>query len=167
MSRQHYTAADVQRYPSNMHLLLALLLAQTEFPQSKELPPANGYSHVVTTGPGKMIFISGQVAMNREGKVVGVGDFRQQTEQALLNLKAALSAAGADFNHVVKLNWYVKNFKPEQLPILREVRARYLNKANPPASTLAGVSELFLPDVLIEVEAIAVIPSAGQSPNPK
>jgi len=141
-----------------MYLLLALLLAQTEYPQSKDLPQANGYSHVVATKPGKMIFISGQVAMNKEGKVVGVGDLKSQTEQAMLNLKTALAAAGADFSHVVKLNWYVKNFKTDQLPIIREVRARYLNKTNPPASTLAGVAELFLSDVLIEVEAIAIIP---------
>jgi len=139
-------------------LALLLTLAQTEYPQSKDLPPANGYSHVVATKPGKMIFIAGQVAMNKEGKVVGVGDLKTQTEQAMLNLKTALAAAGADFSHVVKLNWYVKNFKTDQLPIIREVRARYLNKTNPPASTLAGVAELFLSDVLIEVEASAVIP---------
>jgi enamine deaminase RidA (YjgF/YER057c/UK114 family) len=90
--------------------------------------------------------------------VIGIGDLKAQTEQAMLNLKTALAAAGADFSHVVKLNWYVKNFKTDQLAIIREVRARYLNKTNPPASTLAGVSELFLADVLIEVEAIAVIP---------
>ncbi len=141
-----------------MYLILAFLLAQTEYPQSKDLPPANGYSHVVTARPGKMVFISGQVAMNKEGKVVGIGDLKAQTEQAMLNLKTALAAAGADFSHVVKLNWYVKNFKADQLPIIREVRARYLNKTNPPASILAGVAELFLADVLIEVEAIAVIP---------
>lgn len=137
---------------------LLLTLAQTEFPTSRDLPPANGYSHVVTAMPGKMIFISGQVAMDKQGKVLGPGDLRAQTEQALNNLKTALAAAGADFSHVVKLNWYVKNFKPDQLPIIREVRAKFLSKTNPPASTLAGVSELFLPEVLIEVEAIAVLP---------
>jgi enamine deaminase RidA (YjgF/YER057c/UK114 family) len=138
---------------------LLLTLAQIEFPTSKDLPPANGYSHVVTATNGKMIFISGQVAMDKQGKVLGPGNLRLQTVQALNNLKTALAAAGADFSHVVKLNWYVKNFKPDQLPIIREVRAKFLSKTNPPASTLAGVSELFLPDVLIEVEAIAVIPN--------
>jgi len=140
-------------------LPLLLALAQTEFPTSKDLPPSNGYSHVVTAMPGKMIFISGQVAMDKQSRVLGAGDLRVQTEQALNNLKTALAAAGADFSHVVKLNWYVKNFKPDQLPIIREVRAKYLSKSNPPASTLTGVSELFLPDVLGEVEAIAVLPT--------
>lgn len=140
------------------HIALLLTLAQTEYPQSKDLPPANGYSHVVTARSGKMVFIAGQVAMDKSGKVVGVGDLKTQTDQALQNLKTALAAAGADFSHVVKLNWYVKNFKSDQLPIIREVRAKYLSKTNPPASTLAGVAELFLPDVLIEVEAIAIVP---------
>ena len=139
-------------------ILLMLALGQIEYPQSKELPPANGYSHVVTAKSGKMVFIAGQVAMDKSGKVIGAGDLKAQTEQALLNLKTALAAAGADFSHVVKINWYVKNFKSDQLPIIREVRGRFLSKTNPPASTLAGVEQLFLPDVLIEVEAIAVIP---------
>jgi len=137
---------------------MLLTLGQLEFPQSKDLPPANGYSHVVTAKTGKMIFIAGQVSMDASGKFLGVGDLKAQTEQALKNLKSALAAAGADFSHVVKINWYIKNFKPEQLPVIREVRSRYLNKTNPPASTLAGVAELFLADALIEVEAIAVLP---------
>jgi enamine deaminase RidA (YjgF/YER057c/UK114 family) len=141
-----------------MYLLFALLLSQLDYPKSAELPPANGYSHVVTASSGKMVFIAGQVALDKQGKIVGKGDLKVQTEQAMLNLKAALAAAGADFSHVVKLNWYVKNFKAEHLPIIREVRARYLHKVDPPASTLAGVAELFLEDVLIEVDAIAVVP---------
>lgn len=137
---------------------LLLALAQTEYPTSKALPPANGYSHVVVAQPAKMIFIAGQVAMNADGKIIGVGDLKAQTEQALLNVKSALAAAGADFSHVVKMNWYVKNFQSSQLPTIREVRSRFLNTKTPPASTLAGVAELFLPDALIEVEAIAVLP---------
>lgn len=140
-------------------LTLLLAFAQTEYPKSKELPPANGYSHVVTAKPGSLVFIAGQVSMDKDGRFIGAGDLKAQTEQAMKNLKTALAAAGADFSHVVKINWYVKNFKPEQLPVIREVRARYLSTTNPPASTLAGVAELFMADALIEVEAIAVIPS--------
>jgi enamine deaminase RidA (YjgF/YER057c/UK114 family) len=139
--------------------LAQITLGQTSFPVSKDLPPANGYSHVVVTRPGRMVFIAGQVAMNKEGKMVGSGDLKAQVEQALLNVKAALAAAGADFSHVVKMNWYVKNFHSSQLPVIREVRSRFLNTKTPPASTLAGVTELFLPDALVEVEAIAVLPN--------
>ncbi len=142
------------------YLLATALLAQTQFPNSSELPPANGYSHVVVTQPGRMVFISGQVAMDKSGQIVGKSDLKAQVEQALRNLKAALAAAGTDFNHVVKINWYVKNFQASQLPMIREARNRYINTTNPPASTLAGVSELFVPEALVEVEAIAILPES-------
>ncbi len=142
------------------YLLAVALLAQTQFPKSAELPPANGYSHVVVTQPGKMVFIAGQVSMDKNGKIVGTGDLKAQVEQALRNLKTALAAAGTDFNHVVKMNWYIKNFQSSQMPTIREARNRYLNPVNPPASTLVGVTELFLPEALIEVEAIAILPES-------
>ena len=142
------------------YLFAALLVAQTQFPKSSELPPANGYSHVVVTQPGRMVFISGQVAMDKSGKIVGTGDLKAQVEQALRNLKTALAAAGTDFSHVVKINWYVKNYQASQLPMIREARNRYINTTNPPASTLAGVSELFVPEALVEVEAIAILPQS-------
>lgn len=126
---------------------------------SEALPPANGYSQVVTAQPGTMVFVSGQISVDQLGQIVGVGDLRIQTEQALLNLKNALAAAGATFDHVVRINWYVKNFNADSLPIIREIRARYYNQQHPPANTLAGVAELYPPEALIEVEATAVIPN--------
>ncbi len=137
---------------------LLLTLAQIEYPAPKDLPPANGYSHIVTAKPDKLVFIAGQVSMDKQGKIVGPGDLRAQTEQALSNLKTALAAAGANFTHVVKINWYIKNFNSSQLPTIREVRAKFLPATNPPASTLVGVAELFNPEALIEIEAIAVLP---------
>jgi len=112
---------------------------------------------VVVATPGKMIFISGQIAMDPSGNIIGAGDLRIQTEQAMRNLGSALDAAGATFDNVVKINWYVKNFNGDQLPLIREIRARYLNQSHPPANTLAGVAELYPPEALIEVEAIAII----------
>ena len=123
------------------------------------LPPANGYSQVVTAQPGTMVFVSGQISVDQHGRIVGEGDLRVQTEQALLNLKNALATAGASFDHVVKINWYVKNLCADSLPIIREIRARYYNPQHPPANTLAGVAELYPPEALIEVEAIAIIPN--------
>lgn len=134
------------------------LSAQTRFLKPEGIAPATGYSHVVVTSPGKLVFISGQVARDKQGNLVGKGDLHAQTVQVFENLKAALAAAGATFNDVVKINWYVKDYKQENLAVLREVRTMYVNKDNPPASTLAGVAALAQDDYLIEVEAVAAIP---------
>jgi enamine deaminase RidA (YjgF/YER057c/UK114 family) len=142
-----------------MFVIAAMRLsAQAEFLKPEGLSPANGYSHVVVTQPGKLAFIAGQVANNAQGQLVGKGDLKTQAEQVFENLKTALSAAGTSFEHVVKITWYVKDYKPESLAILREVRNRYVNNTSPPASTLVGVASLFQSDYLIEVEAVAVIP---------
>jgi enamine deaminase RidA (YjgF/YER057c/UK114 family) len=108
--------------------------------------------------PGKLVFIAGQVANDKQGKLVGKDDLKAQATQVFENLKTALAAAGATFNDVVKINWYVKSYKPELLPVLRDVRNLYINKSAPPASTLIGVASLFQEDYLLEVEAVAVIP---------
>ncbi len=134
------------------------MFAQNEFIKPKDVAPGNGYTHVVVTRPGKLIYISGQVGNDLSGQIMGKGDLKAQAEQVFVNMKAALTAAGASFDDVVKINWYVKDFKPEYLPILREIRNKYVNKANPPASTLVGVQSLFREECLIEVEAIAVVP---------
>lgn len=136
----------------------ATLSAQTEFPKPDGLAPANGYSHVVIAKPGKLVFISGQVANDKQGKLVGKDDLKAQAVQVFENLKAALSAAGATFDDVVKITWYVKGYKTEYLPILREVRNSYVNKERPPASTLVGVAALFQDDYMLEVDAVAVVP---------
>ncbi len=116
-----------------------------------------GYTHVVTTQPGKVIFLAGQTALNAKGEVVGAGDLRAQATQVFENLKTALSAAGATFNDVVKLNYYVVNMKPADPPVIREVRGKFVSAEHPPASTLVGVAALARPEFLIEIEAIAVV----------
>jgi len=134
------------------------LVAQTEFLKPSGLAPAHGYTHAVVTRPGKLIFLSGQVANDPSGQLVGRGDLKAQTEQVFANLKTALSASGVTFNDVVKITWYVKGYMPDDLPILRGIRDKYVNIASPPASTLIGVASLFQEDYLLEVDAIAVIP---------
>lgn len=133
------------------------LSAQTEFINPKGLAAPHGYTHVIATKPGKMVFISGQVAMDKAGHLVGKGDLRTQTKQVFENLKAALAAAGATFDDVVKITWYVKGYNPSLLPTLRDVRDQYVKKEAPPASTLVGVTSLFQDDYLLEVDAVAVI----------
>jgi enamine deaminase RidA (YjgF/YER057c/UK114 family) len=115
------------------------------------------YTHAVEVSGGKTLFISGQVALDEKGELVGRGDLREQTRKVFENLKRALAAAGARFADVVKTTYYVVGYRPEHLATIREVRSEYLSPAHPPASTLVGVEALFLEGVLIEVEAIAVV----------
>lgn len=126
------------------------------YPVSPDLSTPRGYSHVVTAS-GKMIFVAGQISVDKSGAVVGAGDLRAQTVQVLENVKAALAAAGATFADVVKQNTYVVNLNAEALPIIREVRGQYFPAENPPASTLVGVTALAMDGLLIEVEVVAVV----------
>jgi reactive intermediate/imine deaminase len=126
------------------------------FVKSDLLPPSPGYSQAVELRPGRLIYVAGQVSMDRSGKLVGEGDMHAQAQQTFENLKAALEAAGARFENVVKLNYYVLD--AAQLPAVREVRNKFINIANPPASTAVEVKGLFREGYLIEVEAVAVVP---------
>ncbi|GCE29131.1 enamine deaminase RidA [Dictyobacter alpinus] len=126
------------------------------FINPETLPSMPGYSHVVEVTRGRTIYIAGQIALNQVGAIVGMQDFRAQTQQVFENLKAALAAVDANFSHVVKLNIYVVDIS--QVLILREVRDHYVNTANPPASTLVEVRKLAREEFLIEIEAIAHLP---------
>jgi reactive intermediate/imine deaminase len=127
------------------------------FIKSEALPPSPGYSQAVEIRPGaRVLYIAGQVALDRSGKLVGEGDLRAQAAQTFENLKATLQASGASFENVVKLNSYFVDIS--QLAAFREVRDRYINLANPPASTAVEVKRLFREGFLIEIEAVAVVP---------
>ena len=114
-----------------------------------------GYSHLVEVRGGRTLYLAGQLALDEDGNLVGAGDFRAQVEQVFANLKARLAEGGATFNDVVKLNYYLTE-AADLLPV-REVRNRYINTENPPASTLVVVKRLVREEYLIEVEAIAVV----------
>jgi enamine deaminase RidA (YjgF/YER057c/UK114 family) len=119
------------------------------------LAPPVGYSHVATVSSGRLVFVSGQVALDGKGNIVGKDDFRAQARQVFENLRAALEGVGAGFRDVIKLNTYVVDLAG--LPHFRAVRDEYVNTANPPASTAVQVVRLFRPEFLLEVEAIAVV----------
>lgn len=131
---------------------------QTQFLNPPTLSPTFGWTHVVTATGGKTVYVSGQVSVNERGEVVGKGDLHAQTEQTFKNLQHAMAAVGARFQDVVKMSLFVVGLKPEHVPIIREVRGRYVHAEKPPASTLVGVSALVGADWLIEIEVIAVIP---------
>jgi enamine deaminase RidA (YjgF/YER057c/UK114 family) len=116
-----------------------------------------GYTHVVEVTAGRPVYIAGQVALDRSGVVVGPGDIPVQARQVFDNLQTALHAVGATFEQVVKLNYYLVD--ATQLPVVREVRDEYVNTQQPPASTAVEVRRLVRDDLLIEVEAVAVIAS--------
>ena len=114
-----------------------------------------GSSHVgEATGPGRIVYIAGQLGLKPDGSIAG--DFRAQAVQAFENLKAALAAVGATFDDVVKLNNYLIDIGAN-LGHYREVRDKYVNVASPPASTTIGVPALARPDALYEVEAVVVL----------
>lgn len=131
------------------------MASKLRFINPDAIPKPPGYTHVVeTTGPGRIVYIAGQLGFGKDGKM---GDFRAQTVQAFENLKAALAAVGANFDQVVKLNNYLVDIKTN-LPIYREVRDKYVNTAAPPASTTIGVPALAREDALYEVEAVVMLP---------
>ena len=117
-----------------------------------------GYTHVVeAAGPGRLIYIAGQLGLDRDNRIAGApGDFRAQAEQTFTNLKHALDAVGAGFEHVVKLNNYLVDIS--HLPVFREVRDRFVDTSAPPASTTIAIAGLARREALIEVEAVAVVP---------
>ena len=125
----------------------------------RQNPPAihapRGYSHVVEArAPGRTIYVAGQVGMAPDGKIAP--DFRAQVTQCFENLKAALAAAGAGFEHVVKTTNYFIDIA--QIPVFRQVRDRYVDTKAPPASTAVQVVKLAAPEFLFEIEAVAVVP---------
>lgn len=123
-------------------------------PSPEGVAPGNGYSHVAT-GPGRWVAIAGQVSLDADGEFVGVGDPAAQAQQVFANLERCLTAAGATFADVVKLNFYVTDIGI--LPAVRTARDAYVDTVNPPASTAVQVVALFSPDALLEIEAYAVV----------
>ena len=145
-------------------LLLPAVLARDEgravmrHVNPPELPRPNGYSHVVEVGAGRTIYVSGQIAMDAAGRVVGAGDVAAQTRQVFENLKTALGAVDASLGHVVKITVFMTDVA--QLQRFREVRDSYFTQAPPPASSLVEVRRLARPELLLEVEAVAFVPPA-------
>src|SRR4051794_36372966 len=142
--------------------MLFVLLPIVAFAQVKRTnPPAlsvpTGYTHIVdVSGPARTIYISGQIAFDKSGALVGAGDMKAQAEQVFKNLETALTAAGAKFSDVVKMNSYITDMSKAQA--VRDVRAIYFKEATP-ASTFVEVKGLVRPELLLEIEVVAVVPA--------
>ena len=124
-----------------------------QFLSPDSLPAPPGYSHVVSARPGRVVWTSGQVAMNADGTAAPPGDWEAQTRLCFRNLGRALEAAGAAWSDVVKLTYFVVDVSA--LGTIRAVRDEFVDTEHPPASSLVQVAGLIRPDLLIEVEAVA------------
>jgi 2-iminobutanoate/2-iminopropanoate deaminase len=126
------------------------------------LPTPFGYSHAVDVAADRLVFVSGQVPLDRDGRLIGEGDFDAQTRQVFTNLGSALEAAGASWADVVKLNYFLVDVT--NVASVRSIRDEFVDTDHPPASTLVEVSRLFRDDALIEIDAVAAVEAVRHVP---
>jgi enamine deaminase RidA (YjgF/YER057c/UK114 family) len=124
------------------------------------LPQVETHRQVALASGSRLVFLAGQIALDAEGRTVGENDLAAQVERCYLNVATALAAAGASFDDVAKLTLYVVDWTPDKLTVLGEGIARAAEKlgitARPPLTGI-GVAALAAPDLLVEVEAVAVL----------
>ncbi|MFJ6695861.1 RidA family protein [Streptomyces sp. NPDC091272] len=128
------------------------------FVRPEGAPPVKGYSLAVSF-TGEMVAVSGQVPLDREGRLVGEADAEAQVRQVYANLAAALKAAGSGLEHVVKLTVYLTDL--DDLPAFRRVRDEHQDAVRPPACSLVRVAGLVDPAFRVEIDALAVVPVSG------
>jgi enamine deaminase RidA (YjgF/YER057c/UK114 family) len=126
----------------------------SRFINPPSLTKATGYTHVVVAPDGRTVYIAGQVAFDSTGQLVGGSDFKAQADQVYQNLRKALASVGGSLEDITKTTTYITDVK--NVPLLRDVRMKYLPK-RPPANTLLVVASLARAELLIEIEAIAVL----------
>lgn len=127
----------------------------THIPAPDGIAPAPAYSHVVM-GSGRFIAVSGQLALDEKGELVGPGDPLAQARQVFENLRRCLAAAGASFEDVVKVTYFVTDVA--HMPAVRQARDEFLDPARLPAASAVQVAALMAPEFLMEIEALAVTP---------
>jgi len=146
--------------------VLAAILPLTAFadaPKIEHLRPEGllsvpSFSQVSTAKGGKLVFVSGQVAWDAAGKPQHAGDLEAQTRLTYENVRRALAAAGGTLDDVIKYTIFVKNLDAEKWKLISKVRAEFLAKEPRPASTMVGVTSLVFDDLLVEIEAYAMVP---------
>ena len=124
------------------------------------LPKVDFHRQLAIASGSKIVFMAGQVAWDADGALVGKGDLAAQVEQCYLNVAAAVAEAGGTFDNVAKLTIYIAGWTLDKMPMVQEGRARACAKLGVTMlapGTLLGVTALFTPDLLVEIEAIAVM----------
>ena len=125
-------------------------------PSSSSTPRSYSQAAIIDLGNCKMIIISGQTALDAQGNLIGKGDMAKQTEQVFLNIKKIVTDLGGTMDNIVKTGIFLVD--ASQIQAFRDTRNKFINLKNPPASTLIQVSKLFSDDILLEIEATAIIP---------
>ncbi|HKB82692.1 MAG TPA: RidA family protein [Burkholderiales bacterium] len=128
-----------------------------QFVNPPGMKPLGMYTQVTVARGGSLAFISGQVAVDAQGKVVGAGDIHAQAVQVFENLKLALGGIGAIFADVVKFTIYIVGLTQERRKAVMDVRSRYISHTHPPAATMVGVDQLVQPELLVEIEAVVAL----------
>lgn len=123
---------------------------------------AKGYSHSVEIDLGncKMVILSGQIALDNKGDLIGKDNLAEQTEQVFTNIKNIIAESGGTMDDVIKIGIYMIDIT--QIQTVRDVRNKFFNQQKPPASTLVQVSKLVRDDLLIEIEATVIIPKKSK-----
>lgn len=116
-----------------------------------------GFSHAVQSEGQRLLHCAGQVAFDNNGNIVGIEDRPKQLEQAFNNLKSVLAEVGVSPSNVVRLRTYVVDHKPEHLEDIIAAISKFYGDAIPAANTLIGVQSLALPELLVEIEATAIV----------
>jgi enamine deaminase RidA (YjgF/YER057c/UK114 family) len=119
-------------------------------------PGGRAFSQGVVQGPGEVVHVTGQVAWDEHSDVVGVGDAEAQLEKAFANVKVILGEVGGTLDDIVSLTIYFRD--RDDLPAIQRVRARHFDPASAPVSVLIQVAGLVIPELLVEVVPIAVVP---------
>jgi enamine deaminase RidA (YjgF/YER057c/UK114 family) len=122
--------------------------------------PSDGYAHVVT-GPGRVVALAGQLPFTPDGTFVGSGDPEAQARQIFENMRGCLAAAGASFANLIRLNYYLTDIA--HAPAVLSVRDEFIDQDLLPASTVVQVVALYRPDLLMEIDALALVPYADSS----
>jgi 2-iminobutanoate/2-iminopropanoate deaminase len=128
---------------------------QTSNPSSVAPPLKGYYSNCVRVSAGTLLFVAGQIATDVKGRIVGVGDLRAQAQQVLENIRAILRAHGADMQDVVNVTVYVTDMRA--FHDIADIRLEYFPHDGP-ASAIVEVARLALPEILIEISAVAAVP---------
>ncbi|MGQ4429297.1 MULTISPECIES: RidA family protein [unclassified Streptomyces] len=131
----------------------------TRIPAPDGVAPATAYTHVVV-GTGRFVAVSGQLALDEDGKLVGEDDAAAQARQVFENLRRCLASAGAGFDDVVKLTYFVTDMA--HMPAIRTARAAHIPDDRLPAASAVQVAALVRPEFLMEIEAFAVISEQGE-----
>ncbi|MEV5756765.1 RidA family protein [Streptomyces tendae] len=126
----------------------------TRIPAPEGVAPAAQYTHVVL-GTGRFVAVSGQLALDEDGKPVGEGDPAAQARQVFENLRRCLASAGATFDDVVKLTYFVTDMA--HMGAIRAARAEHIPDDRLPAASAVQVAALVRPEFLMEIEAFAVV----------